>query len=209
MGASDQSLVIIKKRGSILPQMRHQLLRQAVNSQTTHLLFLDTDQTFPSNTLHRLLQWRKPIVACNVAVKKVPSCPTARGFERQPVYTLAGATGLKKVWRVGCGVMLIETDAIRSIPPPWFLDKWVSENPDYPDAEDYQGEDWGFCEVLEANRIPIYIDQGLSWEIGHIGEKVFTHSDVVVEGGQLNERGLILPPAGLVGPDGRELCLTQ
>src|SRR3990167_2840136 len=47
--------------GSVLSDQRTWLLEGAIKLGFTHALFVDTDQTFPSNTCQRLLSWRKPI----------------------------------------------------------------------------------------------------------------------------------------------------
>lgn len=178
-GWESQRLRILKKESSILPNMREEFGQAAVEFGTSHVLFLDTDQTFPSDTLRRLLAWKVPIVACNVAVKTFPTCPTARVFDKkqpkgQPLFTWKDSHGLVPVWRVGTGVMLVETRVFRKIPEPWFFMKWKE------DVRRFQGEDWGFCEKAEAFGFNIYVDQGLSWEIGHVGKQCYKH-DLIVD----------------------------
>jgi hypothetical protein len=191
-------LRVFNKRGSILPQLRQQVVEQCLQAGATHILFIDSDQTFPPNTARRLLAWRKPVVACNVAVKRFPCVPTAR--DKDPanpkgkvVYTWKGDTGLRQVWRIGCGVMLIAAYVFKELPKPWFPIKWR------PEGGDFQGEDWGFCEVLESRDIPIYIDQGLSWEIGHVGPQCYDHALVLTAEEKKEEevwRGQLQEPAG-------------
>ena len=171
---------VFNKKGSILPQLRQQVTEQALEAGATHILFLDSDQQFPPDTARRLLFWRKPIVACNVATKKFPCSPTARLYSPSepkgvPLFTRRGDRGLEPVWRIGCGIMLIAGYVLKELPKPWFPVRWRTE------VEDFQGEDWGFCEALEARDIPIYVDQELSWQIGHVGTQRYDH-------------GLIIPP---------------
>lgn len=169
-------LQFLNSKGSILPSIRQNILDQAIKIGATHVLFIDSDQTFPSDTLWRLLQWNKPVVACNIATKSYPNPnPTARYLDPEsdrgiPVYSNQGDTGLRKVWRVGCGVMLIELAAIQHLPRPWFNITWKESR------GEHQGEDWYFCELCEKHGIPIYIDRRLSWEIGHVGKLTYTHS---------------------------------
>lgn len=177
-GYDTQNLRVFSKKGSLLPQMREELANHAVEGDFTHILFVDSDQKFPPYTLRRLLSWRKPIVACNIVIKKFPTVPTARGFVKgskigRIVFTREGMDGLEQVWRIGTGVMLIEVDALRRIERPWFPMKWLK------DEKKYVGEDWGFCERAELFGVPIFIDHGLSLDIGHIGDIEFTHDMVV------------------------------
>jgi hypothetical protein len=172
---TDQNLRILKKEGSILLNMREQMIRQARDAGCTHVLFIDSDQTFPPNTLRRLLQWQKPVVACNVAIKRFPSTPTARlkdpvNDKGRILYTDDKSRGLVEVWRVGTGIMLLDLSVFDGLPEPWFNMRWR------PEANEFQGEDWCLCELLESRGVPIYVDQGLSWEIGHIGKLEYVHS---------------------------------
>ncbi|MBW2081588.1 MAG: hypothetical protein JRI39_00540 [Deltaproteobacteria bacterium] len=176
-GFEGQSLFVWKREGTILPALRHALVRKAQERECTHLLFLDSDQTFPPYALRRLLEWHKPVVACNVATKAEESYPTARQKSgRDPkgrvVYTFPDYAGLEQVWRVGTGVMLVDMDVFAQVEPPWFNLKFRGG------VDDYQGEDWTFCEKLEMHGIPIYVDHGLSWEVGHRGPRTYKLLDV-------------------------------
>ncbi len=176
-GWDNQQMMVLHKRGSILPQMRQQMLEQAIARKATHVLFLDSDQRFPHWTLRRLVHWGKPVVAANVPTKQIPSNPSARQFDPhqrggRKVYTRAGMDGLEQVWRVGTGIMLVELAAVKDLPKPWFPVLWKEE------IGDFQGEDWGFCEVLEKAGIPIYVDHKLSWEVEHLGVFRYAHDHV-------------------------------
>lgn len=161
-------LVPLGKQGSTLSQMRQEAARTALDMDCTHMLFVDSDQSFPPDALRRLWSWNLPVVACNIATKNFPTGVTARTkSKRHPegkiVWPTEKAGGLRRVWRVGTGIMLIKTEVFRTVDPPWFPVK-------YKGSDRYQHEDWGFCERLEMANIPIFIDQDLSWEVGHWGE---------------------------------------
>ncbi len=162
-------------RGSIIWKQRTDLIQAAIKEGNTHLLFIDTDQVAPANTIRRLIHHKKPIVACNVAIKQVPTMPTARKLndgQMEPVFTTAESRGLEEVYRIGTGVMLIDLAIMKDVPMPWFKVSWDKEG-----GEQY-GEDWWFCMQLEKQGIPIYIDHDLSWEIGHIGQLTYKHEHV-------------------------------
>ena len=163
--------------GSLLSDQRTWLLEGAIEKGFTHALFVDTDQTFPSNTLHRLLSWHKPIVACNVAVKQIPSFPTARKLVDDkpiPVFTFENSEGLEQVWRVGTGIMLIELAVLSKLEQPWFKTDSSAE-------AHRHGEDWWFCRQLEHAGIPIYVDHGVSRQVGHLGVFEYHHGHVQPE----------------------------
>lgn len=182
-GFDRQSVRIHNKRGSILAQMRQELVEQAMEMEATHLLFVDSDQVFPKDLVHRMLRrMLKPevqVVAANVATKMLPSTPTARGFDKEPVYTLPESQGLEKVWRVGTGVMMIDMRVFERsgmVEPPWFDVKWNAE------TGKYVGEDWYFCQRLERAGVSLWVDHDLSKEIGHRGVLAYDHSMVEVDG---------------------------
>lgn len=179
-GGHIERLEMWNTKGSVLSRSRQTLVNRALELRCTHLLFVDSDMTFPKWTLHQLLSANKAIVAANCPVKTIPSSPTAR----QKGDTVAGKlvhsvdnAGLEKVWRVGTGVMLIQTKVFQDVPKPWFEVLWNG------DIEDYTGEDWKFCEKLDQAGIPIWIDHDLSKHIGHVGSYTYTHADIGEENG--------------------------
>ena len=162
-------------RGSTLWRQRSDLVQAGLDANCTHLIFIDTDQTFPSSTIRRLLFHKKPVVASNVCIKQIPTMPTARKFfegRLEPVFTTVESEGLEKVARIGTGIMMIDLSIMEKIPQPWFKVSWGADN-----ADQY-GEDWWFCMQLEKQGITIYIDHDLSWEVGHIGSIEFGHQHV-------------------------------
>lgn len=179
----DSQVNLVCEGGSILPQLRHKIVLQALESRATHLLFIDTDQSFPPDTFSRLYKWRKPVVACNIATKCFPSAPTARkkggGPTGELVRTTASSRGLEKVWRVGTGVMLVDMMVFKKIPPPWFMNEYLPFDIDGQTVYNYGGEDWYFCKLLERADIPIFIDHELSYQIGHHGNCKYDHDLVL------------------------------
>lgn len=189
-GFREQRMQPMQVRGSILSRGRANLVKEALKQQCTHLLFIDTDQTFPRDTAHRLLQHRKDVVGCNIATKQVPATPTARQKGENsfglPVYTDLDSPALERVWRLGTGIMLVDMRVFRKVGPGCFEIRWVEE------IQDYRGEDWSMCQAFEAAGYEIWVDHKLSNEIGHLGEYEYTHDvigeKVLVEDKQIGER---------------------
>lgn len=183
-GFSSHELRVANVRGSILPKQRLEILKAAKACEASHLLFIDSDQTFPADLVHRLVARGKDVVACNIATKQIPANTTARRKCADPqgesVFTDPESTGLERVWRVGTGVMLLSAKAYNQIPHGAFAMTYK------PEADAYQGEDWNMCEALERAGVPIYVDHDTSKKIGHIGSLNYTHDYV----GQVVSRGL-------------------
>jgi len=172
-----REVLFIDKRTSNLPRSRQECLEDALMQDCTHALFIDTDQTFPMDTAHRLLRWGKPVVACNIPLKITPSFPTARarsaGPFGTPIYSNGNqAMGLEKVWRVGAGVMMIDLSILAKIEKPWFEIRWSDKH------QQMVGEDWYFVKKVEDAGFDIYIDHDLSRHIGHVGNHQWTHSHI-------------------------------
>jgi len=169
------------KRGSILANMRQDMVAAAIKNHATHLLFIDSDQTFPADIAERLLAHKKQVVACNIATKMIPSSPTARqksaAAEGSPVYTSTSSPPLERVWRVGTGIMMIDLNIFKRAAlekGPWFTQHWN------PKLASYVGEDWAFCEDLERAGVKIYVDHRVSLEIGHLGVLNYGHDLIPV-----------------------------
>lgn len=170
-------LKIIEQGGSILAKSRQELVQRAIEAKCTHILFIDSDQGFPAWTLHKMASAGKLIIAANVAIKRMPSGPTARNKDPEwpggtPVYTRPNSSGLEQVWRIGTGIMLINLDVFKDLPLPWFETTW------WPPINDFKGEDWHFCELMEKRGVPIFIDHDLSKVVEHIGTYRYTMNDV-------------------------------
>jgi hypothetical protein len=164
--------------GSIISRGRCQIWKKAragTPEPYSHLLFIDADQRFPRDTAHRLLAANKDVIGCNIATKQYPSSPTARakgGLAGVPVYTDPDGPQYEKVWRLGCGIMLLSMRVFKAVGPEHFGINWV------PELEDYRGEDWTLCEALDAAGFEIWVEHRLSDEVGHIGDFDYTHEFV-------------------------------
>jgi hypothetical protein len=173
----NRDMIFVERRTSNLPRSRQECLEDAILQDCTHALFLDTDQTFPMDTVHRLIRWKKPFVGCNIPLKTLPSFPTARARNASPfgspVYSNRNdAMGLEKVWRVGAGIFLLELSVLSKIEKPWFEVRYSDKH------ATFVGEDWFFCKRLEDAGIDILIDHELSRQVGHIGLFHYTHAHI-------------------------------
>ena len=173
-----ESIRVLNIKGSLLSTSRLNGLKAAKSLDASHLLYIDSDHTFPPDMLHKLLRWKKDVIAANCCTKSIPSMTTGRLFnpddpQGTPVFSDEEKRGtIEKVWRIGTGVMLLSKKAYMQIPHSAFHIKYM------PDADTYQGEDWTLCEALERAGVPIYVDHGLSIEVGHVGNFTYTHDYV-------------------------------
>jgi hypothetical protein len=146
---------------------REAVLLGAIARQATHVLFLDTDMTFPAETALRLLAHDKPLVAANCVMRDPRRIFTAQR-DGQRIPTDPASRGLERVDRVGMAVALLRTDLVAAMDRPWFAHGWA--------ADEDIGEDVRFCDALRDAGHQIFIDHDLSQEVGHIGQYTYRPS---------------------------------
>lgn len=151
---------------------REAVLVGAIERQATHVLWLDTDMAFPSDTAIRLARHNRSIVAANCVMRHPRQMFTARR-DGQPVETRPESSGLEAVDTVGPAVMLMRTDVVAGLPRPWFEHGRNEAGGDI-------GEDVMLCRKLKAAGQDIYIDHELSKEIGHIGQFTYRPAGAAV-----------------------------
>lgn len=150
----------------------------ALKQGADYLLWLDSDHTFPRYLLHELLAAKRDIIGINCVTKQIPSSTTARKKPTKDsdplygtlVYSDETSPRYEKVWRLGCGVMLVNIEVFRKTGPNIFDMKWRD------DVQAYQGEDWTMCDAFEKAGFDIWIDNKLSREVGHVGLLEYNHS---------------------------------
>lgn len=161
----DVRILAYMNKGTIIPEQRHLLVRQAMLENPTHLLWVDSDMRFPKDALLRMLAHEQKVVACNYATRRQPCIPTAgTGPDDELLYPADDETELIPVSRCGMGLMLVDADVYRTVPAPWFA-------LGFNKAQDsYAGEDVFFCGLMQRNGIAVNVDPVLSRELKHCGE---------------------------------------
>jgi hypothetical protein len=183
---------IFSVSSSDLPASRTRLLQRAIEWQARYALWLDTDHVFPPDALLRLLARRLPVVGVNQARRAEPTGPVAMRFDdagkMEHVWTteeLARSGAVEEVAHVGLAFCLIDMNVLHDVKahveahgPGWA--QWQPfDRKLLPGTNARMGEDASFFQELREAGVKVYVDHALSWEIGHIGERVFTNADTV------------------------------
>lgn len=145
---------------------REWFLESAIKQGASHVLWLDTDMSFPPETAILLAGHDRPIVGCNYPVRTGSGLCTAQRADGTRVETHDGSTGLEEVDAIGFGVVLMRTDLVAGLARPWFRHGQNARGGDV-------GEDIMFCRAVRAAGHAIVIDHDLSKEIGHIGQHTY------------------------------------
>lgn len=166
-------LKLINKRTSLIVSSREGMVEDSLLEGATHVMFLDSDMTFPEDALHRLFSRNEPFVAANYVQRCLPTRPNAIGMLDMPKHTDEDSTGIEEVQSVGFGCCLIRAEVFDAMPRPWFDTYWYQK-------EDGRrliiGEDVYFCHKARHAGFKIYIDHDLSQTVTHIGQMEFIHA---------------------------------
>ena len=158
-------------QSSLIMKNRRKICGFALRHKHSHVLMIDSDMTFPPDTLDRLISHKKPVIAANCVYRRDDvikwTAYHKTGPKESKMIDSSKMSGIQKVWRVGTGIMLIETSVLRELGLPWFMLGWN------PQLGQELGEDYFFCQRLEEKGIELWVDHDLSKEIGHLGTKEF------------------------------------
>jgi glycosyltransferase involved in cell wall biosynthesis len=150
---------------------RNLIVEGAIDMGAEWLLFLDSDMTFPRETLQRLMSWNKDIV-CASYVKKKPPYHTVGSLASRPTdrvgdTAMVSANGLYEMEKIGLGVCLIKMSVFKKMQKPWFHYEYK------PGSNVMTGEDILWCHEVRKLGFKVWIDAALSMHVGHIGNYVF------------------------------------
>ena len=149
--------------GSRITENRNNLVRMAQEGSADYILFIDSDMTFPPDSLVRLLSHDMDIV-CATASKRNEECRDMIGI---PTDSADGITSkvLVEMESIGLPFMLIKMSVFDKIKKPYFAEP---EN-----GEDLIPEDAYFCNKVRGERFRIFCDLPLSLHMGHLGFKEY------------------------------------
>jgi len=140
--------------------IRNKMAAHLLASDCTHLLMLDIDHIHPADIVQRLSRW----VIMDPSVRVVSGMNFRRGRPFDPVFgnynghkkrmtTVEWDLGLIQTDEVGAASLMVHRSVFEQMEPPWFFNVY-----DNVWANDWPGEDIGFCRKLKELDIPIYVD---------------------------------------------------
>ena len=160
-----------------LPLVREMLVAEARNKGAEFILWIDADQTFPEDALERLLAANRPVIGCNIPSRIPPHVPSAARASLgkvkrvQTTAELAARGEIERVDAMGLGFCLMKTKVLDGIEGRLF--QFVQGKDSHLIGEDV----WMFQRLREYG-VEVFVDHGLSWQIGHIREQALTHAIV-------------------------------
>lgn len=159
---------------SCLPQARHNLVKRALKTGCTHVLFIDSDMVFPLDIIQRMLVRNKGVLGVNCTNRGFPVKPIAQSLKWEDLDSRK-KYGVQKVQQVGTGIMMVKAEVLKKLQPPLFMFEWI------PMEQKYSGEDIYFCAKLDEIGEEVWVDHDVSHETGHVGDTTFGPGWIDVE----------------------------
>jgi hypothetical protein len=147
---------------------RNWLVRAALafDPPCTHILWIDSDMTFPANGLERLLGHDKDIVGAFYNRRTHPYSTVGHLIGRADV----SKGGLHPADVMPHGFVLVRRDVYTRLSPPWYSESYDPKFRSESDPDGTVGEDVSFSRKVIESGIEMWCDADLTYEIGHIGE---------------------------------------
>lgn len=159
-----------------ISEIRNNLVEQALDEVCTSIIMLDTDQTYPPDTIIKLLSHNLPIVTTQIHRRYPPFDPIMLRGEIHKYKSIPFEemyTGeLVEIDATGAGCICVDMKVFLNIEYPWFED--------VPQTEEYMpvGEDINFCYKARHAGYRIFMDTSI--QCGHLGLKEFGKFDYVL-----------------------------
>jgi len=150
--------------------LRNKIVQDAMRVSATHLIMMDMDQTYPVDTIPKLLAHGLPIVGCLVHRRYPPFDPLIYrgGINTYQLVSEWEDGELIEVDATGTGCLMFDMRIFHELPPPWFR---FRPNPD-PDRDGHVGEDFGLCSDLREIGYKIHVDTSI--KCGHLSTMEIT-----------------------------------
>jgi len=149
--------------GGTIAEARNDLVLQALEDGCSHLLMLDTDQTYPPETLNRMLDHDVDVCGVRVHRRYPPFDPIMYRGEMGRYQRISDdemfSGELVRVDATGTGCLLFRMDVFDRVERPWF------QLGVHPEDKPY-GEDIYFCDKARRAGIDICVDTSLT--VGHL-----------------------------------------
>lgn len=153
---------------------RHALVKGAIETGQTHILFLDDDMVFEPNIADVLFSRRHPVVVTNYLIKCDKPEFVAVGLDGKRLPTTKESSGIEPILYSGFGVSLFDVEVFKKTPRPWFTPDFSAE------TDEYTTEDNPCYRKIREAGFPVYLDHDATKLVtSHVGRKGWCWSEWV------------------------------
>jgi len=148
---------------------RNKIVETALERKFTHVMFIDSDMSFPGDAMNTLVERDLDIVGGLYYRRQPPHWPTLNILDDGKLKTPTEfpLDRLFEVWGIATGFLLIKTSVFEKIKPPYFFFSKFN-------GKDI-GEDYHFCKLAHESGFKVWCDP--TFPLGHIGEYCFDQKD--------------------------------
>jgi hypothetical protein len=182
---------------SLVSRARNALVDQFLETDATHLLFIDTDLIFSPDHVARLISHDLPVVAGLYPKKQDELAWVAN---THPDCKEPDANGLQRVRYIGTGFLLIARSVFEHLRAADLLESYHADHDpdDAPDRYDwfpvgprldtaigrlrYLSEDWYFCQLCAEAGIEVMADTHVV--LKHVGTAIYPRQPLANAGAQ-------------------------
>lgn len=167
LNSTPHDIYVAWREGAYIEQNRTSLIKTGIAQGCEKLLFLDSDIMVEGNVINKLLAHNKPFIGANYNHRSLPLRSNVK-FTNEAGEFIAVPELPKELFKcagVPTGCMLIDLQAVQTIPHPWFDLTY------FEDGSLNIGEDIYFCQKLIEHGYEIWCDPTI--QIGHIGTFVY------------------------------------
>lgn len=159
--------------GGYVAHNRNELVREARNTHSSHLMFIDADMIFQPSAIQRLLDHDKDIIGANYNARGIPGQPIISTLklvnpETDPskgkIVQTEFSAQLFKVFAVATGFMLVKMSVFDKMEDPWFV---AYEDP----GGQHHTEDVEFCDKAGKAGFDVWCSPTI--QIGHVGTQTY------------------------------------
>jgi GT2 family glycosyltransferase len=154
---------------SVVHDARNKLVKDAIDTGCTHVMFVDSDIVFPEDAINKLVEDDKDIVGGLYFRKQIPHLPTIheKDGERLLVPRTYPTTRPFEVFAIGTGFLMVKTEVFKKMPQPWFYFGTYKKHA--------VGEDVYFCWKAQERGYKVWCDP--TFDLAHIGAYGFDKRD--------------------------------
>lgn len=157
---------IIAWEGCLIHQNRENIAKEFLKSDSTHLLFVDSDMVFKTDDVRTLIKRDKDIIGASCNMKaEVPVTTVKIHDEEGKDVSKIMPDGLLECYAVGTGFMLVARKVFETLSHPWFSYEQDKE------GNTFRGEDMWFCGKARKAGFKVYCDPTI--KIGHLGDFLY------------------------------------
>lgn len=168
------------KLDTSIEKARNELVRDAVASKATHLMFVDSDMVFPTHAIDQMVDRQKDIIGGVYYGRMHPKAMAYTLDENRKNIEIdlknVDKKGLLEADFIGTGFMLINMKVFEKLEPPFFHFSYDYERFGFTGNDLAPiGEDTYFCYTAKQAGFKIWVDT--TFELGHVGMHTYRKLD--------------------------------